>query len=236
MQIGVMKKVILLLAMAGLIAAYFLFDLGRYMTLHHLGESRAQLLSLYEHHAALTVAAFMLAYIIVTALSIPVASFMGLAGGAIFGFIAGTMAVSLASTIGALLAFLASRYMFRGWAEKRIGGFLRTVNEGIEHEGALYLFSLRVIPVFPFWLINIAIGLTSMRSGVFFIVSLIGMLPGTMVFVNAGMELGKIESVAGIMSPGLIISFTILGLFPLAAKKAMNMYRKQRGRGPETEQ
>jgi uncharacterized membrane protein YdjX (TVP38/TMEM64 family) len=152
---------------------------------------------------------------------------MTLAGGAMFGFVIGVIAVSFASTIGASLAFLASRYLLRNWVEKKLGDRLLTINAGIEKEGGLYLFSLRLIPVFPFWIINLLMGLTRMKLVTFYWVSQVGMLAGTMVYVNAGKELGKINSLSGILSPGLIASFIILGLFPLGMKKAMNIYRSR---------
>jgi uncharacterized membrane protein YdjX (TVP38/TMEM64 family) len=152
---------------------------------------------------------------------------MTLAGGAMFGFIVGVIAVSFASTIGATLAFLVSRYLLRSWVETKLGDRLSTINAGIEKEGGLYLFSLRLIPVFPFWIINLLMGLTKMRLITFYWVSQVGMLAGTMVYINAGKELGKIDSLSGILSPGLIISFIILGLFPLGVKKAMNIFRSR---------
>ncbi len=226
------KKIILLLLIITVAAAFFVFGLERYLSLAYLKESKEQFAVFYAANRVLTVAAYMLIYIAVTALSLPGAAVMTLAGGALFGFVTGAVAVSFASTIGASLAFLASRYLFRGWVEKKFGERLVAVNDGIEREGAFYLFTLRLIPVFPFWIINLLMGLSRMRLLSFYWVSQAGMLPGTLVYVNAGRELGKIDSLSGILSPGFIVSFVVLGLFPLAVKKAMNSYRTRfRGDG-----
>ena len=222
-----MKRTGLLLVLAGLVAAFFIFDLNRYLTLSYLKESREQFAAFYSENTALAIALYVLVYIAVTALSLPGAAIMTLAGGAMFGFVTGVVAVSFASSIGASLAFLASRYLLREWVEKKLGHRLQAIHDGIEKEGTFYLFSLRLIPVFPFWAINLLMGLTRMRLLTFFWVSQLGMLAGTMVYVNAGKELGKIDSLSGILSPGLIASFVILGLFPLAVKKAMNWYRSR---------
>jgi uncharacterized membrane protein YdjX (TVP38/TMEM64 family) len=221
------KKTLLFLFITVLVAAFFIFDLNRYLSLAYLKESRLQFASFYTENTILTIAVYILVYIVVTALSLPGATIMTLAGGAMFGFVIGVIAVSFASTIGASLAFLVSRYLLRSWVEKKLGDRLATINAGIEKEGGLYLFSLRLIPVFPFWIINLLMGLTKMRLITFYWVSQVGMLAGTMVYVNAGKELGKINSPSGILSPGLITSFIVLGLFPLGMKKAMNIYRSR---------
>jgi len=219
------KKILLFLIIIALVAAFFIFDLNRYLSLAYLKESRVQFASFYAENTILTIAVYILVYIVITALSLPGAAIMTLAGGAMFGFIIGVITVSFASTIGASLAFLVSRYLLRSWVEKKLGDRLATINTGIEKEGGLYLLSLRLIPVFPFWIINLLMGLTRMRLITFYWVSQVGMLAGTMVYVNAGKELGKINSLSGILSPGLIISFIILGLFPLGVKKALAIFR-----------
>ena len=221
------KKIFLLLFIIALVASFFIFDLNRYLSLTYLKESKVQFASFYAENTILTIAGYILVYIIITALSLPGAAIMTLAGGAMFGFIVGVIAVSFASTIGATLAFLVSRYLLRSWVEKKLGDRLATINAGIEKEGGLYLFSLRLIPVFPFWIINLLMGLTKMRLITFYWVSQVGMLAGTMVYVNAGKELGKINSLSGVLSPGLIASFVILGLFPLGVKKAMDILRSR---------
>ena len=152
---------------------------------------------------------------------------MTLAGGALFGLVTGTVVVSFASTIGATIACIVSRYLLRDWVQNKFGERLTTINDGVEKEGAFYLFTLRLIPVFPFFVINLLMGLTRMRIFTFFWVSQVGMLAGTIVFVNAGKELAKIDSLKGILSPGLIISFIILGLFPISVKKIMELYRSR---------
>jgi len=221
------KKILLLLFIIALTAAFFVFDLNHYLSLEYLRESRLQFVSFYAENKLLTVTVYILAYIVITALSLPGAAVMTLAGGAIFGLVIGVIAVSFTSTIGASLAFLVSRYILRSWVEKKWGDRLSTINAGIEKEGSLYLLSLRLIPIFPFWIINLLMGLTRMRLITFYWVSQVGMLAGTIVYVNAGKELGKINSLSGILSPGLIVSFIILGLFPLIVNKAMSIYRSR---------
>jgi uncharacterized membrane protein YdjX (TVP38/TMEM64 family) len=167
----------------------------------------------------------MVIYIAVTALSLPGAVVLTLAGGGLFGLVVGTVVVSFASTIGATLACLVSRFFLREWVQSKFGDKLTTINNGIEKEGAFYLFSLRLVPIFPFFVINLLMGLTRMRLFTFYWVSQIGMFAGTIVFVNAGKELAKIDSLAGIMSPGLIGSFVVLGLFPITVKKLLAFYK-----------
>ncbi|MEN8177600.1 MAG: VTT domain-containing protein, partial [Pseudomonadota bacterium] len=159
--------------------------------------------------------------IVVTALSLPGATIMTLAGGAIFGLLWGALIVSFASTIGATLAFLVSRFLLRDWVQARFGDKLQAVDEGVKKDGALYLFSLRLVPLFPFFVINLVMALTPMKARTFYWVSQIGMLAGTLVYVNAGTQLAQIESLKGILSPGLLVSFALLGLFPLFAKNVM---------------
>ncbi len=178
---------------------------------------------------AAVIASYMGIYILVTSLSLPGAAVMTLAGGALFGLIAGTIIVSFASTIGATLACVVARFILRDWVQGKLGDKLKTVNDGVEKEGAFYLFTLRLIPVFPFWLINLGMGLTKMPLKSFYWVSQVGMLAGTIVFVNAGKEIGKIESLSGILSPTLIGSFVLLGLFPIITKKFVGMYKKKKG-------
>ena len=170
---------------------------------------------------ALVIGGYMLIYIVATALSLPGAVILTLAGGALFGLVTGTIVISFASTIGATLACLVSRFLLRDWVQTRFGEKLQRINEGIEQEGGFYLFTLRLIPVFPFFIINLAMGLTRIRLSTYYWVSQLGMLPATIVYVNAGKELGKLESLAGILSPSLIFSFVLLGLFPITVKKIM---------------
>jgi uncharacterized membrane protein YdjX (TVP38/TMEM64 family) len=209
------------------ILAFYYFNLGQYLSLDYLKASQAKFQALYLENRVLVIAAYIALYIAVTALSIPGAAVMTLAGGGLFGFILGTVAVSFASTIGATLACAVSRFLLRDWVQNRFSARLEKINSGIEREGAFYLFSLRLVPVFPFFVINLAMGLTRMRLFTFFWVSQLGMLPGTMVYVNAGRELARIDSLSGIMSPGVLISFAILGLFPIMTKKLLALYKKK---------
>lgn len=223
------NKLIIVVVLAVLIGIFKYFDLGDYFSLSYIKESRERFQALYSSHRFSVIAGYMLIYILVTSLSLPGAAVMTLAGGALFGLLAGTVIVSFASTFGATLACFVSRYILRDWIQDRFADKLRTVNEGIEKEGALYLFTVRLIPVFPFWLINLVTGLTKMPLKTFYWVSQAGMLAGTIVYVNAGKELAKIESLSGILSPGLIFSFALLGLFPLITKKLMGLYKRKRG-------
>ncbi len=207
------------------VVAFRYFDLGQYLTLGYIKASQERFQALYLDNRFFVVAAYMLIYIAVTALSLPGAAVLTLAGGGLFGLVVGTMAVSFASTIGATLACLVSRFLLREWVQSKFGDKLATINNGIEQEGAFYLFSLRLVPIFPFFVINLLMGLTRMRLFTFFWVSQIGMLAGTIVYVNAGKELAKIDSLAGIMSPGVLISFVVLGIFPISVKKILTFYK-----------
>jgi uncharacterized membrane protein YdjX (TVP38/TMEM64 family) len=222
-----LKKISILIVIAGLIAAVKVFHLDQYLTLSYLKGSLDMFKALYENHGVMVIAGYFVIYVFTTSLSLPGASPLGIAGGALFGFWTATIVVSFASTIGATLACVVSRYLLRDWIQSRFGERIERVNEGIEKEGAFYLFTLRLIPAFPFWMINLAMGLTKMSVFKFYWVSQIGMLPGTMVFINAGKELAKIDSLKGIFSPSLIISFALIGIFPIAVKKILDLYRSR---------
>jgi uncharacterized membrane protein YdjX (TVP38/TMEM64 family) len=209
------------------IVAFRYFDLGQYLTLDYIKGSQEKFQALYLSNRYLVIATYMGIYIAVTALSLPGAAVLTLAGGGLFGLVVGTVVVSFASTIGATLACLVSRFMLQDWVQNKFGGKLRTINEGIEKEGAFYLFSLRLVPIFPFFVINLLMGLTRMRLFTFFWVSQIGMFAGTVVYVNAGKELAKIDSLSGILSPGVLASFVVLGLFPITVKKLLVLYKKK---------
>jgi uncharacterized membrane protein YdjX (TVP38/TMEM64 family) len=224
------KKIVILIGIVGLVAAVKVFRLDQYLTLSYLKGSLDTLKALYENHSFMVIAGYFVIYVLTTSLSLPGASPLGIAGGALFGFWTATIVVSFASSIGATLACLVSRFLLRDWIQSRFGDRIAKVNEGIEKEGAFYLFTLRLIPAFPFWMINLAMGLTKMSLFKFYWVSQLGMLPGTMVFVNAGKELAKIDSVKGIFSPGLIISFALIGVFPIAVKKLISLYRSRKGK------
>jgi uncharacterized membrane protein YdjX (TVP38/TMEM64 family) len=224
------KKIAILVAIAAAIVLFKALGLGDYLTLSYLKQSGEKFEAVYSAHRALVIAGYMAVYIVVTSLSLPGAAVMTLAGGAMFGLVTGTVVVSFASSIGATLACLVSRFLLRDWVQGRFGEKLKAVNKGIEREGAFYLFSLRLIPVFPFWMINLVMGLTGLRLFTFYWVSQVGMLPGTVVYVNAGRELGRIESLSGILSPRVIISFALLGVFPIVVKRLLQFYRARRGK------
>ena len=228
MDINRKKKIVILVVVISLIVAFKVFNLGQYLTLSYLKESLDKFNDLYEKHQALVIAGYFIIYVLTTSLSLPGASPLGIVGGALFGFWVATLVVSFASTIGATLACFVSRFLLRDWVQSKFSDKITKVNEGIEKEGAFYLFTLRLIPIFPFWMINLVMGLTKMPLSRFYWVSQIGMLPGTMVYVNAGKELAKIESIKGIFSPRLIISFALLGIFPIAVKKLVAFYRKRK--------
>jgi pyruvate/2-oxoglutarate dehydrogenase complex dihydrolipoamide dehydrogenase (E3) component/uncharacterized membrane protein YdjX (TVP38/TMEM64 family) len=222
------RKLMVLLVVATLVAGFFVFDLGQYFTLEFFKSQREAIDGFFQAHPWQTVVVYFLVYVAVTGLSLPGAAVMTLVGGAIFGVLWGTVVVSFASTIGATLAFLVSRFLLRDYVQNRFSGSLKAVNEGIRKDGAFYLFTLRLVPLFPFFVINLVIGLTPIRIGTFFIVSQIGMLAGTIVYVNAGTQLAKVEALSGILTPGLILSFTLLGLFPLLAKKLVEAIKARR--------
>ena len=224
---GSYGRILLLLLIVLAIAGFFVFDLGQHLTLANLKARQAELAAFVEQRPVLAVAAFFLLYVAVTALSLPGAAIMTLAAGAIFGLWEGTLIVSFASTIGASLAFLSSRYLLRDWVKARFGGRVGAIDRGIEKDGAFYLLTLRLIPAFPFFLINLAMGLTAMRLVTFALVSQLGMLPGTIVYVNAGTQLAAIESNRDILSPALIGSFVLLGLFPLLAKLLVGGWKRR---------
>jgi len=225
-----LQRLLIVAAVIALVVLFKVLGLGQYLTLDYLKASQDKFALLYADHRLAVIAAYMAIYITVTALSLPGAAVMTLAGGAMFGFWVGVIVVSFASTIGATLACFVARFLLRDWVQNKFGEKLSAINKGIENEGAFYLFSLRLVPIFPFFVINLAMGLTSLKLLTFYWVSQIGMFPGTIVFVNAGKELGKIESLSGILSPGLIISFIILGLFPITVKKLLSYYKKKTGK------
>lgn len=225
MSKNIVKKVVIVSVVIGLIAVFKVFHLGQFLTLSYIKESQGNFATLYAEHQALVIAGYMMTYILVTSLSLPGAVVLTIAGGALFGLWTGALIVSFASTIGATLACFVARFLLRDWVESKFGNKIAKVNKGIESEGSFYLFTLRLIPVFPFWVINMVTGLTKMPLFNFYWVSQIGMIPGTIVFVNTGKELAKIDSLAGILSPGLIISFVLLGLFPITVKKLIALYR-----------
>jgi pyruvate/2-oxoglutarate dehydrogenase complex dihydrolipoamide dehydrogenase (E3) component/uncharacterized membrane protein YdjX (TVP38/TMEM64 family) len=222
------NKLVVAVAVIVLIAAFFVFDLGRFFSLAYLKSSQAGFVALYERQPFLVIGVYFVAYVAATALSLPGAAILTLAAGAIFGLLTGTIIVSFASSIGATLAFLAARFLLRDSVQARFGKRLAEIDKGVAKEGAFYLFTLRLVPLVPFFVINLLMGLTKMKAGTFYWVSQLGMLAGTVVYVNAGTQLAKIESARGILSPGLIGSFVLLGVFPLIAKKIIDAVKARR--------
>lgn len=221
-------KIVLLLVIAGAIAAFFYFNGQQYLTLEMLKAQQAGIEAFRDDHPIAAIAVYGLIYIAVTGLSLPGAAILTLAGGAVFGLFWGTVIVSFASTIGATLAFLAARFLFKDSIQARFGDRLQAINDGIARDGAFYLFTLRLVPLFPFFVINLLMGLTGIKVRTFYWVSQAGMLAGTLVYVNAGTQLGKLESLSGILSPLVVGSFVLLGVFPLMAKKAIQFIQQQR--------
>jgi uncharacterized membrane protein YdjX (TVP38/TMEM64 family) len=223
-----LRKVLLLIAVLLGIVAFFAFGLDRYFSLAFLKESQAGFAALREQQPLQLALGFFLVYVAVTALSLPGATIVTLAGGAIFGLGWGLLLVSFASSIGATLAFLTARFLLRESVQAKFGQRLADMNKGIQKDGAFYLFTLRLIPVVPFFLINLLMGLTTMKARTFYWVSQVGMLAGTAVYVNAGTQLGKLDSLQGILSPALLGSFVLLGLFPLIARKIVEAVQKRK--------
>jgi uncharacterized membrane protein YdjX (TVP38/TMEM64 family) len=223
-----LARVVLLLVIAAAVAAFFLLDLGRFLSLDYLESVRADASAAIAAHPVVASAVFFGGYVAVAALSLPGAAVMTLAGGVLFGLVWGLALVSFASTLGATLAMLISRRLLGDWVQERFGLQLQSVNRGLETDGGFYLFSIRMVPLFPFFVVNLVMGLTPIRTLTFYWVSQLGMLPGTAVYVFAGTQLGRIESPGDILSPGLIIAFSLLGVFPLVARKLMGWLRARR--------
>jgi len=224
----IVNKVLIVVVIVGLIIAFKVFNLGQYITLSYIKESRDKFELLYGEYPVAVIVLYMGMYILTTSLSLPGAAVLTIAGGAFFGLWVGTFVVSFASSIGATLACFVSRFLLRDWIQGRFADRIKKVNEGIEKEGAFYLFTIRLIPVFPFWMVNILFGLTKIPLFRFYWVSQLGMLPVTMVYINAGKELAKIESLRGILSPGLIVSFVLIGIFPIMVKKLIANYKAKK--------
>lgn len=222
------RKIVLVALLAASAAAFFALDLGRFLSLDYLKQSQAQFAVLVQTQPLLVAGSYFAIYVAATALSLPGAAILTLAGGAIFGLGWGLLIVSFASSVGAMLAFLVARFVLRDSIEARFGDRLAEINRGVQKDGAFYLFTLRLIPVVPFFVINLVMGLTQMRARTFYWVSQLGMLAGTAVFVNAGTQLAQIDSLKGILSPGLLGSFVLLGLFPLVARKVIDALQKRK--------
>jgi pyruvate/2-oxoglutarate dehydrogenase complex dihydrolipoamide dehydrogenase (E3) component/uncharacterized membrane protein YdjX (TVP38/TMEM64 family) len=222
------KKLVVVTLLAVVAGAFFYFDLNTYLTLDGLKASMDTFTSSIEQNPVLSIALFFVLYVAVTALSLPGAAILTLAAGALFGLLQGLVIVSFASSLGATLAFLVARFILRDSVRNKFGEKLKKIDEGIEKQGAFYLFTLRLVPVFPFFLINLLIGLTSLKTWTFYWVSQLGMLAGTIVYVNAGTQLAQIDSLSGILSPGLLFSFVLLGIFPWIAKAIVAVVNRRR--------
>jgi pyruvate/2-oxoglutarate dehydrogenase complex dihydrolipoamide dehydrogenase (E3) component/uncharacterized membrane protein YdjX (TVP38/TMEM64 family) len=210
------------------LGAYIAFDLGQYLTLEFVQSRLASLQAFRDENFALTAAIYFVFYVVATGISIPGAILLTLLGGAIFGLWWGTLLVSFASSIGATGAFLASRLLLRDWVQRRFGAYLAPINKGIEKDGAFYLFSLRMVPLVPFFVVNLLMGLTSISVPAYYFTSQIGMFVSTLVYVNAGAELAQITSLSGLVSPSVLVSFTLLGVVPLAAKGVIGLMQKRK--------
>ncbi len=223
-----LPRLFLALGILIFIGLYFTYDLGRFISLDYFRAEQEAIMAWRNAEPLMAAILFTLLYIAATALSLPGAAILTLVAGAVFGLFWGTLLVSIASTIGATLAFLMARFLMRDWVQERFGEKIKAMNERVAKEGAFYLFTLRLVPVFPFFVINLAMGLTPIRTWTFFWVSQLGMLAGTAVYVNAGTQLAQIDSLQGILSPGVLASFVLLGLFPLIAKQLTAMLKARK--------
>src|SRR5581483_9316661 len=221
-------RLVVLLLVAAAIIAFFASGAHRYLSFERLKAEQAHLDAWYRAHPAATAAGFFALYVAVTGLSIPGAAVLTLVAGALFGVVRGTVLVSFASALGATIAFLVSRFVLRAWVRSCYRAQLESIDRGVQREGAFYLFTLRLLPAVPFFLINLAMGITAMRPWTFYWVSQLGMLAGTVVYVNAGRHLAAVTTPGDILSPGLITAFVLLGVFPLAAKKSIDAARARR--------
>lgn len=221
-------RILLLAGLAAAVGAFFWFDLGQYFSLAELRERRDELLAFIDRNFLAALLIYVGTYIAMAALSLPGAAILTLAGGALFGLVAGTLAVSLASTVGATLVFLAARFLFGESVQKRFGKRLKRINDGVERDGAFYLLALRLVPIFPFWVINLVMALTPIRTWTYAWVSLVGMFPATVVYVNAGTQLAQVDSVGDVLSPGLIGAFVLLGLLPLITRWILRVIKNRK--------
>ncbi len=221
-------KILVVLVIAAVVVAFFALGGNRYLTFEAIKAQQAAIAGYYQANQGQTIALFFAGYVAVTALSLPGAALMTLLAGAIFGLWTGVIIVSFASSIGATLAFLASRFLLRDWVQAKFGDRLKGINDGVAKEGGFYLFTLRLIPVVPFFAINLLMGLTPIKTLVYYLVSQAGMLAGTIVYVNAGTQLAQITSLKGILSPGLLGAFVLLGIFPIIAKKIIDMVKARK--------
>ncbi len=220
-----MKELSLVVGLFVFYSLYHFFELSHYLTFDYIKSNQEIFRSYYSQNSTLTILVFFCSYVVVAALSIPGGTIMSLVGGAIFGFLNGLVIISFASTVGATLAFLISRTLLRDYIQNKYQDILITINQGVETDGVLYLLSLRLNPLFPFFLINLVMGLTRINVFKYFIVSQVGMLAGTAIYVNAGVQLSKLESLSGIISLEIFGTFLLLSLFPIIVKRIYSFKR-----------
>jgi len=214
---------------AVVVSLFYALGFDRYLSIEALHRQEVLLAHMYAMHPALWALTYFAVYVAITGLSLPLSIPITLLAGPIFGLALGSTIVTLAATFGATIAFWAARYLFRDWTQTRFEHQLAAINRGVERDGIFYLFLLRLIPAFPFFVINFVMGLTPMRARTYFLVSLVGMIPGTVLYVNAGVQLGEVRSLHDLLSPALIASFVALGIFPLIVKKLVDYWRKRHG-------
>lgn len=224
------RKILILLVFSAVVAAFYFLDLGKYLTLESLKANRGRLLDLRAAHAFLFAAVFILIYVVQTAFSLPGAAILSLAAGAIFGVLQGTLFVVSGATVGAILAFLVSRTLLRDWVVRKFGGRMEGIDRGLREDGLSYLLFLRLVPVFPFFLVNLACGITGLPLRTYALGTLFGIMPGSLVFVNAGASLAAIESVRQIASPRVLGSFALLGLFALLPTIVKAVRKRREGK------
>jgi uncharacterized membrane protein YdjX (TVP38/TMEM64 family) len=222
------KRALLGAALIACGLVFFVLDLHHVVTLDTLRSRQAALAGYYAAHPGSTAALYFLLCVAATALSLTGGALLSLAAGALFGLTLGTVLVSFASSLGALLAFLIARYLLRDWAQRRFGARLHAVNAGIARDGAFYLFALRLLPAVPFFFVNVAMALTPIRPWTYYWVSQLGMLGGTMVYINAGSQLSRLHSVRDVFSPQLVGAFLLLAAFPFVARAALRRLRGRR--------
>ena len=220
------KKIIIVTLFITLVTLFFVFDFDEYFNLAYVKSQQEIINDYYSLNPVKTGLIFFISYVLITGVSLPGAGIMTLAGGTIFGFIWGTILVSFGSVFGATIAFLITRYIFHDYVQENFGKYLKPINHGIKKEGDLYLFTIRIVPIFPFFIVNILMALTPIKTLNFSLVSQIAMLIPTMVFVNAGTQLAHITSPRDVLSPELIVSFVLLGFFPYIGKRILSIIKK----------
>jgi len=221
----IIKSFIIVFFLASIMAGFF-FDIGQYLSFETIKEQHEKLILLIESNFIFYFILFFFIYIIVTAFALPFAAIKTVLAGALFGLIPGVILTSFASSIGSTLCFLMSRFVLRDFVQNKYSKYLDKINKGIKEDGIYYLFFLRLSPIFPFFIINLVFGLTKMKTMTFYVISQIGMLIGTVIFVNAGVQLSKINSMSDILSFNLILSFILIGLVPLIIKKLIQIIKK----------